>query len=223
MPHASRSNSTEFSSEGTAYGGIAIVHTSDLALRWNCSNSAGTASRGTISIIPSNIGRLPAGLYSSAILANSRRAVCNSSNRRCNSASPATPTGAAMNRLDGPDVEVTRPLVARLPKTASAWSLERASCWHSSAVLIAPARTSRRYACSSVGVSPTASNILKPPPRREVFMPGGSRQEPASTPTTLQIDKTPGYERAQALECWPIRATVTNVPEGRRHHELCGP
>src|SRR6516162_10693441 len=184
MPHASRSISTEFLSEGTAYGGIAIVHTSDLALRWNCSNSAGTASRGTISIIPSNIGQLPAGQYSSAILANSRRAACNSSNRRCNSASPATATGAAMNRLDGSDVEVMRPLVARLPKTASACSLERASSWHSSAVLSAPARTSRRYTCSSVGVSPTASSIRDRlrPDARSLCQVEAAKNEPQHPP-----------------------------------------
>src|SRR6516162_129566 len=215
MPHASRSISTEFLSEGTAYGGIAIVHTSDLALRWNCSNSAGTASRGTISIIPSNIGQLPAGQYSSAILANSRRAACNSSNRRCNSASPATATGAAMNRLDGSDVEVMRPLVARLPKTTSACSLERASCWHSSAVLIAPARTSRRYTCSSVGVSPTASNIPDSLPPRGLMPCGSAKNEPPPT-KPLQIDKTPRYQRTQALEYWLFHATVTNVPGARR-------
>jgi hypothetical protein len=36
-------------------------------------------------------------------------------------------------------------------------------------------------------------------------VPCGSRQERASTPTKpLQIDKTPGYQRAQALEHWPF-------------------
>src|SRR5262249_14612998 len=52
-------------------------------------------------------------------------------------------------------------------------------------------------------------------------MPCGSRQEPVSTPTTPQIDKTPGYQRTQALEYWHFHATVTNVPTARLHYERC--
>src|SRR5262249_32225617 len=120
---------------------------------------------------------------------------------------PATATGAAMNRLDGSDVEVMRPLVARLPKTTSACSLERASCWHSSAVLIAPARTRRRYTCSSVGVSPTASNIpdrLRPATRSLCHTEAAKNRPQTPTPPThrqnlgLPAGASPG---ALALSC----------------------